>query len=322
MTPDSTVVQPPFPLRLTSYFNERFPLYQVAGQFPMFLAAFWFGQSIVGESPNPSWTLAAGFVALVAYTLMVRCIDDHKDLAHDNEFYPNRVLQRGLITLTHLKIVGLVCFVASIAISIAIDGGVGRVTMWWTIIFVTNNVVQFVQLKWSSIGQWLESRRVLLALSVVPFWGFGSVWIAQMGAGAELVSTHVWWLVVTWCVAALMLEVARKTRTPEDDRPNVVDYTNNASSWTRSLGLNGTVITLVGLSSLAVALQISMLHVVDANQWWTYLALGVCGLIPVMAAGRFMLRRDRFRVKDVSELAAGMWVTGQVVVATALLVVP
>ncbi len=285
----------------------------------MFLAAYWFGQSIGDGKVEARWTLWAGFVALVAYTLMVRCIDDHKDVAHDNEFYPERVLQRGLVTFTHLKVIAVICFVASIAISIAIDGGVGFVTMWWFIIFISNNLVQFVQIRWGFIGQWLESRRVLLALSVVPFWGFGSVWVAQMGAGNHLVTANVWLLIVTWCVAALMLEVARKSRTPEDDRPEVVDYTATSSSWTKSLGLGGTVSALVGLSMVAVLLEMAMLHVVGADRWWTYLLLTLCAVVPVGAAIRFTLRRDRFRVKDVSESSAAMWVVGQIVVAIALL---
>lgn len=320
MTSPSLTTRSPFPRRLLAYSNERFPLYQAAGQFPMFLAAYVFGQAIVDRGFEAGWTLWAGFVALVAYTLMVRCIDDHKDVAHDNEFYPDRVLQRGLVTLGHLKIIGVTSFVASIAISVAIDGGIGRVTMWWFIIFVTNNVVQFVQVKWSFIGQWLESRRVLLALSVVPFWGFGSVWIAQMGAGDRLVTAKVWLLVAAWCVAALMLEVARKSRTPEDDRPDVVDYTAAKSSWMKSLGLNGTVATLVGLSLAAVALQMVMVHVVDADRWWVYLLLALCAAVPAGAALRFAFRRDRFRVKDVSEASAAIWVVGQIVVAVALIV--
>lgn len=319
MTATRITGQSLFPLRLLAYSNERFPLWQVAGQFPMFLAAFLYGQVIVGEDAEFTGPLFAGFVAFVAYTLMVRCIDDIKDAAHDNEHYPDRVLQRGLITFTHLKIIALICFASSVAVSIYIDGGLGRVTMWWFIIFVTNNLVQFVQVKWAFIGAWLESRRVLLALSVIPFWGFGSVWIAQMGADDELVSAKVWWLVVLWCVAALLLEIARKSRTPEDERPTVVDYTKSDSSWTRSLGLTGTVVALVALALVATLLEIGMLHAVGAATWWVYLALAATMLLPVVAAGRFWLSKDRFRAKDVSEMAAGVWVIGQIVSACALL---
>ncbi|MBO0853752.1 MAG: hypothetical protein J2P18_08290 [Nocardia sp.] len=319
MTTFTITRQSPFPLRLLAYSNERFPLWQVAGQFPMFLSAFVYGQVIVGHQARFTAELWLGFLAFVAYTLMVRCIDDNKDAAHDNEHYPDRVLQRGLITFTHLKIIAALCLVVSVAVSIYADRGIGRITMWWFIIFVTNNLVQFIQVKWSAIGAWLESRRVLLALTVVPFWGFGSVWISQMGAGDKLVTAKVWWLIALWCVAALLLEIARKSRTPEDDRPTVVDYTKTGLPWTESLGLVGTVITLLSLALLATALEAIILHVAGADLWWAYLVLVLAALLPAGATVRFLLQRDRFRAKDVSEMSAGVWVIGQIVTACAIL---
>lgn len=320
MTTSNITQTSAYSLRLLAYSNERFPLWQVAGQLPMFATAFFYGQILAGHDPKITVALVAGFFAFVAYTLMVRCIDDNKDAAHDNEHYPDRVLQRGLVTFTQLKIIAVLCLVLSVIISLAIDGGFGLVTMWWFIIFATNNLVQYIQIRWASIGAWIESRRVLLALSVIPFWGFGSVWITQMGSGDSLVTSKVWWIVVTWCVAALLLEIARKSRTPEDERATVVDYTQTGSTWTRSLGLNGTVAVLLVASLLITALEAGVLHSVHAGSLWSYSALLIIATLPVGAAVRFVLRKDRHRVKDVAEVAAGLWVLGQVVVASALLV--
>lgn len=319
MTATRTAGQSPFLLRLLAYSNERFPLWQVAGQFPMFVAAFLYGQVIVGKDAEFTTSLFAGFVAFVGYTLMFRCFDDCKDAAYDNELYPDRVLQRGLITFTNLKIIALICWVGVGAISIYIDGGLGRVTMWWCILVAATGLFQFIQVKWAFIGAWLESRRVLLVLSVIPFMGIVSVWFAQMGAGEELVSAKVWWLVIAWCSAAVLLEIARKSRTPEDTRATVVDYTKSVTSWTRSLGLTGTVVTLVGFALLATVLEIGMLQAVGAGAWWAYLALIVATLLPVVAAGRFFLRKDRYRAKEVSEMAVALWGIGQIVIACALL---
>ncbi|MFC8525753.1 hypothetical protein [Nocardia sp. NPDC057227] len=321
MTTTAITTESPFALRLLAYSNERFPAWQVAAQLPMFLAAFLFGQAITDQEPALRAATWAGFAAFVAYTLMVRCIDDNKDAAHDAEHYPERVLQRGLVTFTQLRVIAVLCLVVSVAVSIWIDGGLGRVTLWWVVIFVTNNLVQFVQVKWAAIGAWLESRRVLLALSVVPFWGFGSVWIAQMGGGDRLVPAAVWWLVALWCVAALLLEIARKSRTPDDDRPTVVDYTKTAGSWTRSLGLAGTVAVLVVLAVLATVLEVVVLHTAGADSRWAVVALGATALLPIGAAVRFLLKPDRFRVKDVAEMSAGLWLIGQIVSVAALLAV-
>lgn len=312
--------QSPFPLRLLAYSNERFPYWQVAAQFPMFLGAFLVGQAAVGRDPHFTWAVLIGFIGFVAYTLMVRAIDDHKDWDHDITHYPDRVLQSGLITLKHLKIVGIICFLLSILVSLIIDGGIGRVTMWWAIIVVSNNLVQFVQIKNPKIGTWLESRRVLLALTVVPFWGLGSVWIAQMGADDRWLTAEIWWLVALWCVGAFLLEIARKSQDPDDTRETVVDYTKKSSSWTRSLGLVGTVATLVASAALVVGLEYALLASLGYAVWWANLALLVTLLLPLGAAGWFAVAPSRYRAKSVAETSASVWLLGQIVLVVVLLV--
>ncbi|MEV6066706.1 hypothetical protein AB0L82_09185 [Nocardia sp. NPDC052001] len=311
--------QSPFALRLLAYSNERFPAWQVLGQFPMFLVAFLFGQVITGKTAGFTVDLFVGFAAFVAYTLMVRTIDDHKDAAHDNAHYPERVLQRGLVTFTHLKIIGVISLLVVLGGTFYVDRGFGPVSLWLLGIFVSNNLVQFVQVKWAWIGEWLEARRVLLALSVIPFWGVGAVWAAQMGAGAQWVPAKVWWLVALWSVAALLLEIARKSRTPEDTRETVVDYTKSASSWTRSLGLTGTVVVLAGLALGVTVLEFATLAVIDRGAGWAYAALGVTALLPVAAALLFWRKPTRVGAKNVSEASASVWLIGQIVFAVAIL---
>lgn len=308
-----------FPMRLLAYSNERFPAVQVVGQFPMFLVAFLFGQVIVGSEAAFTTNLFVGFLAFVAYTLMVRVIDDHKDVAHDNEHYPDRVLQRGLITFTQLKVIGIVSLAITVGGSIYIDGGFGPVVTWFLIIFLSNSTFQFILIRLGPIGAELESRRVLFALTVIPFWGAGAVWIAQIGAGGHDLSVEIWWLIALWCVSALLLEIARKSRTPEDDRPTVADYTKSTESWTRSLGLVGTVVVLSVLTVLATALTVAVIDTADAATWWTWTALGG-SLLPLIAAGiRFGLGQTRFRAKDVAEVAVLVWMIGQLVAVAALL---
>lgn len=310
----------PFAARLLAYSNERFPYWQIVGQLPMFVTAYTFGRVLGGHAPAFTLNLVLGFIAFVAYTLMVRCIDDHKDAQHDNAMYPDRVLQRGLITFTHLKIIAVICVLILVGVSLWADQGIGLVTLWLVMIFVSNNLVQWIQIRWSHIGRWLEERRVLLALTVVPFWGFGAMWAAQMGAGDTFVSAEVWWLAASWCVASFLLEIARKSRDPEDERPGVVDYTKDSGSWTRSLGLNGTVLTLMITAVAVVLLQAATLASVHATSWWTYVALAATLIIPLGATVRFVMLRNRYRVKEVAESAAGVWLFGQIISAIALFV--
>lgn len=320
VTSPTVAASSPFPLRLLAYSNERFPLWQVAAQIPMFAAAFFAGQLVAGREIAATLPLYLGFIAFAAYTFMVRVIDDHKDREKDDALYPHRVLQRGIVTYTELRVLAGLCLVWTLVASIIADGGLGLATMWWFIIVISNNIVQFVQVRISTIGRWLEERRVLLALTVIPFWGLGSIWVAQMGAGQQGLTRDILWVVLAWCVAAFLLEIARKSREPEDEREDAIDYTKDRGSWTRSLGPAGTVVALLVLALLATLSEWGLLAVTGRDTPWAVIALWVVFASAVGAAVPFAIRRLRDRVKNVADAAAGVWLFGQIIVAVALVI--
>jgi 4-hydroxybenzoate polyprenyltransferase len=313
-------VESPFALRLIAYFNERFPAWQILGQVPLFLAAFFVGQASTGRSLRIGGDTAVGFAAFVAFTLLARALDDNKDVEHDNAHYPRRVLQRGLITLRHLRILGLLCFLLSLAGSIVIDRGIGLVTMWWFISVVTNGVYQFSMIRSRAMRVWLEERRVLFALTHLPFWGLGAVWIAQQGAGAQRLPWSVGWLVAVWIVGPLMLEIVRKTRTPEDQRPTVVDYAKPRQSWAHSLGLHGSVVVVAALGAITALLELQVLRAAGYGSLTAYAAIvGIFVVLVTPVTMRFLIAPSRSRVKDVGEFSAAAMILGQTVLVVAML---
>jgi 4-hydroxybenzoate polyprenyltransferase len=310
-----------FLLRLGAYLNERFPAYQVVGQLPLFLSAFLAGQAFVGARPTVNLDAVVGFVAFVAYTFAARALDDHKDFEHDSLHYPERVLQRGLITLRHLKVLGLGCVVVSLLGSLYIDQGLGLVTLWWLVTVVSNNIYQFWMMRHPETMRWIEERRVLLAFTFLPFWGLGSLWIAQMGAKEHRLPWSAGWLVVLWVVGPLLLEFARKSRAPEDERSTVVDYTKPRVSWAHSLGLGGAVVSMILLAALTTALEMVLLWSLGYGSRWAYAAcVGVAALCLLPAAGLFAASPSRRRAKLVAELSSSVMVLGQVVLVVAMLV--
>src|SRR3954469_6703226 len=108
--------------------RERFPL--ASGVFFVLLYVLTL---VVGRSalPGPialSLRDIPGLVALWSFFLWLRVLDEHKDFDNDLIAHPNRVLQRGLITLADLRRVGVVVLLFQLATSLWIDGGVGVVT--------------------------------------------------------------------------------------------------------------------------------------------------------------------------------------------------
>src|SRR2546421_12460953 len=92
-----------FVRRFLSWVHERFPLANGLLYLPLYLAALLLGRRGGALEPFDAF----GFAAAWSFFLMLRVFDEHKDFDSDRALYPQRVLQRGLVTLRHLKIVGV-----------------------------------------------------------------------------------------------------------------------------------------------------------------------------------------------------------------------
>ena len=116
---------------LGQWARERFPLAN-----GVFFALLYVLTLVVGRSVRPGpITLSVrdlpGLVALWLFFLWLRILDEHKDFDNDRIAHPDRVLQRGLVTLGDLRLIGAAALVIQLGISLWIDGGVGPVTGWW-----------------------------------------------------------------------------------------------------------------------------------------------------------------------------------------------
>lgn len=310
----------PAALRFLAYLNERFPAWQMPLVLPAFLTAFFVGQTLTARPAKVTAGTAVGLLAFAALGLVIRALDDIKDIEHDNAHYPERVLQRGLITPSHLRILGAGCFAFSLAGSILIDRGIGLATWWWLISVGGLGVYQFSMIRSRSLYHWIEERRVLFALTIAPFPGLDSLWIAQMGAGTARMPWSAGWLAAMWITGPLLLEIVRKTYSPDDERPTVVDYAKPREAWTQSLGLNGSVAVMVGLGAITTVLELVVLRATGHGSSLAYAAVAsvfVALMLPVSAT--FVLHPSRERVKTVGQVSAIALILGQTVLALAML---
>jgi len=102
----------PFVVRLGAYLAERFPplrhgilvaAYYTANQF--LAAALTDGDTPMRLTPRS----VAGALAVLCVFLLLRVLDEHKDFEEDRRKHPERVLQRGLVTLRDLRFLGGLC---------------------------------------------------------------------------------------------------------------------------------------------------------------------------------------------------------------------
>src|SRR5262249_7856371 len=164
----------PLPLRLVAWAQERFPLALCAVLFPAYLVAVLYGRALT--HPGPPRLRGGDLVAFAgvwAFFLMVRVVDEHKDYERDRVEHPDRVLQRGVVTLGHLKGVAGAALLVQVVVVLATGSG-----LWWalTMAWASAAAVDFL------LGPRIEGRPVLYPLLHLPLSGLVCVWMAQLGA--------------------------------------------------------------------------------------------------------------------------------------------
>lgn len=217
---------------VSTYFRERFPLPAVALLsigFALLLAGANRPLADVGRFTSVTALIALAFVGFI---LRQRVTDEFKDARHDDTNYPDRPVQRGLITRSTLVAIGTVAFTIEIAAVIAI----ARVADSWASIAWYGTVIGYSILTGVEFGVsgWLERHFTTYFVShqviFVSFaaWAFA---IFQTPVTASFVSTAS--AVVLFMAA---IEIVRKFEIRRDSRGVVVADTYPAV-WGRTASL-------------------------------------------------------------------------------------
>jgi hypothetical protein len=264
--------------RLLAWMAERFPPANIAAAVLVWAAAFVWGRALSTSGPvSLRLRDAAGALASIGFFLMLRVFDEHKDYAADCLAHPGRVLQRGLITLRHLKIVGIVAVVLQLSASILSDGGTGPVTRAWLVAFAWSLLManEFF------VRDWLRPRLVVYALSHMLVMPFAVWWLVRIGADGWTLPISAWMLPMVSYLTGFAFEIARKLKAPADERDDV-------DSYTRAFGTQRAPLVLAGVLTTACVGFAAMLNV--AGNGWIRFAGDACLAAVLVVAWTAMLR--------------------------------
>ncbi len=267
------------PRRLLAWAAERFPHANGVLFLVLYATAVAVGQALTGATRlrvGPR-TLAC-FAGAWCFFLMLRVFDEHKDYELDAQNHPERVLQRGLITLTHLKVLGSLAIATQLGVSLLSDGGEpGPVTTLWLVVMAWSTLMA----KEFFVGARLERRLVLYALSHMLVMPLALVWMARIGvAWLPLpfpLPLTIGLLAALSFASGASFEVTRKLKAPEDERDTVGTYT-------RSLGLSVAPLVAIAFLLAAAALQVALVQELTGAVAWTWVGLIGLGLAPAVAA--------------------------------------
>lgn len=270
----------PLTRRLLAWAGERFPLANVVAAGLVWAAAAAWGRALSSTGPmlvRPRDF--AGALAAVGFFLMLRVFDEHKDYTADSAAHPERVLQRGLVTLGHLKRIGTVAVAAQVGASLMFDGGIGRVTFAWLITFAWS----LLMLKEFFVGGWLRPRLPLYALSHMAVMPLAVQWMVLMGAGRGRLPIIASLLPVVSYLTGFAFEIARKLKAPADERPGVDSYTR--AFGTRQAPLVLAFVLTAALLGFAVMFRVAVHD-------WTRLAADAL-LVAILGLAWSVLMRFR-----------------------------
>jgi 4-hydroxybenzoate polyprenyltransferase len=218
----AVTIESPFPRRFLAWMAERFPVANGILALVLFAGAMLAGRTLAADGPvalGPGDLL--GFLAVYGFFLMLRVFDEHKDYEADCVNHPGRVLQRGLITLGHLKVVGVLAILAQAGGTIYYDHGFGRAGVLWLATFGWS----LLMAREFFAPEWLRPRLTLYTISHMLVMPLMMLWIVQLGLGAKPLPVSAAWFAALSFLSGLSFELSRKLKAPEDERPGVDSYT-------------------------------------------------------------------------------------------------
>ncbi len=185
-------------------------------------------------------TALGGAAMIFLFLLHLRVFDEHKDYALDSETRPDRPVQRGLVTLGQLKILGGVSIAAQFALALA--PGLDAAAVY--AIPVAYSVLMLFEF---FAKEWLEKRIVwyavthttVMALLVIALGARFFLRVEGLGMSLELIGVALFLF-----IASLALDVLRKTWAPESEVDGLDSYSKRLGI--PRAGMVGMVLVLAG----------------------------------------------------------------------------
>ena len=238
--------------RWVTYQAERFPLFKHG----VLVAAFSYSavcySRLLRTSDGASFTMPGMIAGLVAFIcclglfLQLRIADEHKDFEEDAKYRPYRPVQRGLVTLRELLILGII--VAGIQAAAAL--------------VLTPRLLVFLVITWAYLAlmtreffcrSWLVRHPAwymfshMAIMPLIDLFATGCDWIP---AGDQPRTLGLTVFLATSYFNGLVIEMGRKIRKPEDEEEGVQTY---SKLWGRRGAVTAWLLAMAGAGGLAIA---------------------------------------------------------------------
>jgi 4-hydroxybenzoate polyprenyltransferase len=287
----------PFSARLAAYLRERFPLFGHGllivsyGSSNQFLAR---ALTHPGEPMHYDASSLSGAVVLLCLFFHLRVFDEHKDYAEDCRNHPDRVLQRGLVTLRDLRWLGAIAIATELVLA-ALHSPAALVAVLIALGF------SVLMLKEFFVGPWLRRHFLLYATSHMLIMPLLALVVFSFATGSWPWEAPAWFWLYAFVgfFVTFNWEVSRKIRAPEDEREGV-------ESYTKVFGTYGAAWVVLGIRVVDTALVALVGWRLGLSRWF---ALALVALFALCAVGFVQYRlHTSSRTAKRMETYAGLYI--------------
>lgn len=287
----------PFRRRLFAYLQERFPPLNYGILIVSYYSSNQFLARVLTQPDGPmtySLRSVLGAVTLLCMFFHLRVFDEHKDYEDDCRYFPGRVLQRGLVTLTHLKRLGAIAIAIELVMGLLL-GPAALVAILCALAFSVLMRVEFF------VGPWLRRHFLVYAASHMLIMPLFAMVVFSAATGLYLWEAPAWFWVYAFVgfFVTFNWEVSRKIRAPEDEIEGVDTYT-------RIFGTYGAAYVVLGIRVVDTGLVALVGHHVGLSAWF-YGVLVALFLVCMIGFFQFRFRTNRKTAKRM-EAYAGMYI--------------
>ena len=239
-------------LGIFAYFRERFQpllviplsvataLFLVGAAMPSRYGFFVTNHITSSLSPMVQTQTALVAVLFFAFLLRTRVTDEFKDSEHDSANYPNRPVQRGVVTRGQLQILGGIALAVELAcaISVAVVAGHLASVVWYLPVLGYSALTA----KEFFVPRWLERHFNIYFLSHQLLFVWFALWAYQQFGASDTERKDVsYTALVAFVLLMATIEIIRKYEVRVDPQGNVVADTYLAvwgqrwTSWALAL---------------------------------------------------------------------------------------
>lgn len=258
----------PFSKRLWGYLQQRFPIQNAILFFILFLSSQFFS---IYQSDNKLLSFGYkeifGFISVYFFFFMLRVFDEHKDYKIDCINHPERILQKGLVSLDNLKIIAFVGVIFQMAYSYFVSY---TTLYFWLFLFGFS----LLMAKDFFIGKFLHKHLFVMMFTHAPVTPIAIVWMMSMAGDVRFSVLNVVFVMACLC-SGIAFEISRKIKSPEDEVSSVDSYSQvSGYVWASIFAMMALFISAVLLTFLLFHIGVHFLVLL-----LPFILLIICGFV-------------------------------------------